>query len=106
MAHSTNFLNQEFTFVAGTIVNSGDKAIVALQVDIEFHDQFNQSILRDSEVILQPPAPPIPAGPDARLPGNPRTYSLRLESAVSFHTRYRLGTAISRHAEACLTLCI
>ena len=29
MAHSTNFLNQEFTFVAGTIVNGGDKAIVA-----------------------------------------------------------------------------
>ncbi len=62
MAHSTNFLNQEFTFVAGTIVNQGDKAIVGLQVTIEFHDQFNQSILRDSEMLLQPPAAPIPAG--------------------------------------------
>jgi hypothetical protein len=62
MAHSTNFLNQEFTFVAGTIVNGGDKAIVALQINIEFHDQFNQIILRDSEMLLQPPAAPIPAG--------------------------------------------
>jgi len=62
MAHSTNFLNQEFTFVAGTIVNSGDKAIVALQVVIDFHDQFNQSVLRDSEVLLQPPVAPLPAG--------------------------------------------
>ncbi|HWF37400.1 MAG TPA: hypothetical protein VG322_02710 [Candidatus Acidoferrales bacterium] len=62
MAHSTNFLNQEFTFVAGTIVNSGDKAIVALQVVIDFHDQFNQSVLRDSEVVLQPPVAPLPAG--------------------------------------------
>jgi hypothetical protein len=62
MAHSTNFLNQEFTFVAGTIVNNGDKSIVALQVAIEFHDQFNQVVLRDSEVILQPPVAPLPAG--------------------------------------------
>jgi hypothetical protein len=62
MAHSTNFLNQEFTFVAGTIVNNGDKAIVALQVNVEFHDQFNQVVLRDSEVILQPPVAPLPAG--------------------------------------------
>jgi hypothetical protein len=62
MAHSTNFLNQEFTFVAGTIVNGGDKAITGLQVNIEFHDQFNQTILRDSEMLIQPPAQPIPAG--------------------------------------------
>src|ERR1700733_16127101 len=51
MAHSTNFLNQEFTFVAGTTVNGGDRAITGLQVAIEFHDQFNQTILRDSEII-------------------------------------------------------
>jgi hypothetical protein len=62
MAHSTNFLNQEFTFVAGTIVNNGDQAIAGLQVTIEFHDQFNQTILRDSEIIIPPTALPIPAG--------------------------------------------
>jgi hypothetical protein len=62
MAHSTNFLNQEFTFVAGTIVNSGDKAVAALRVTIEFHDQFNQTVLRDSEVVIPPTAQPIPAG--------------------------------------------
>ena len=62
MAHSTNFLNQEFTFVAGTIVNGGDKAIVALQVVIDFRDQFNQSVLRDSEMLLQPPVAPLPGG--------------------------------------------
>ena len=62
MAHSTNFLNQEFTFVAGTVVNGGDRAIAGLQVSIEFRDQFNQIILRDSEIILPPTAQPIPAG--------------------------------------------
>jgi hypothetical protein len=61
MAHSTNFLNQEFTFVAGTIVNNGDQAIAGLQVTIEFHDQFNQTILRDSEIIIPSTALPIPA---------------------------------------------
>jgi len=62
MAHSTNFLNQEFTFVAGTIVNSGDQAIAGLQVTIEFHDQFNQTVLRDTEMVIPPTAQPIPAG--------------------------------------------
>jgi hypothetical protein len=62
MAHSTNFLNQEFTFVAGTIVNNGDRAVVGLQVVIEFHDQFNQTVLRDSEIILPPTALPLPSG--------------------------------------------
>jgi hypothetical protein len=62
MAHSTNFLNQEFTFVAGTIVNNGDRSVAGLQIVIEFHDQFNQTILRDSEIILPPTALPIPAG--------------------------------------------
>ena len=95
MAHSTNFLNQEFTFVAGTIVNNGDKAIVGLQVNIEFHDQFNQTILRDSEMLIQPPAAPLPGRPDARLSGHPGTYSLGLESAVSFHTRHGPGIAIA-----------
>jgi hypothetical protein len=62
MAHSTNFLNQEFTFVAATTVNTGDRAITGLQVAIEFRDQFNQIVLRDSEIILPPTAQPLPAG--------------------------------------------
>jgi hypothetical protein len=62
MAHSTNFLNQEFTFVAGTTRKQGDRAVTGLQVSIEFHDQFNQTVLRDSEIILPPTAQPLPAG--------------------------------------------
>jgi len=62
MAHSTNFLNQEFTFVAGTIANNADRAVAGLQVNIEFHDQFNQTILRDSEMVIPPTAQPLPAG--------------------------------------------
>ena len=62
MAHSTNFLNQEFTFVAATILNGGDRAVAGLQVSIEFHDQFNQTVLRDSEIIIPPAGQPLPAG--------------------------------------------
>lgn len=76
MAHSTNFLNQEFTFVAGTIVNNGDQAIAGLQVTIEFHDQFNQTILRDSEIIIPPTALPIP-------PGQMRDFQVILERIPS-----------------------
>lgn len=62
MARSTNFLNQEFTFVAGTIVNSGGRAIAGLQVNIEFQDQFKQTVLRDTEMLIPPTAVPLPAG--------------------------------------------
>jgi hypothetical protein len=41
MAKATNFLNQEFTYVAG-----------AMDVSIEFRDPFKQVILRDSEHLI------------------------------------------------------
>lgn len=54
MAKATNFINQEFTYVAGTISNDGAKTIRALEVNIEFRDPFNQVILRDSEQLITP----------------------------------------------------
>ena len=62
MARSTNLLNQEFTFVAGTISNDGDRAISGLQVAIEFHDPFNQVILSDTETLIAHGAQPLPGG--------------------------------------------
>jgi hypothetical protein len=62
LAHAANFLNQDFTYVAGTIANMGDKDIKAIQVQIEFRNTLNQVVLRENESLIPPDAEPIPAG--------------------------------------------
>jgi len=54
LARSTNMLNQEFTYVTGAISNDGVRNLRGLEVLIEFHDPFNQVILRDSERLIGP----------------------------------------------------
>ena len=49
LAHATNFLNQDFTYVAGTVANMGDKDIKAIQVQIEFRNTLDQVVLRETE---------------------------------------------------------
>jgi hypothetical protein len=62
LAHATNFLNQDFTYVAGTVANMGDKDIKAIQVQIEFRNTLDQVVLRETESLIPPDADPIPAG--------------------------------------------
>jgi hypothetical protein len=62
MARATNFLKQEFTYVAGTISNDGVQTIGAMQVAVEFHDDLNQVILRDTETLIPPKGDALPAG--------------------------------------------
>ena len=61
LARSTNMLNQEFTYVGGTLSNGGDRAVTGLEAMFEFHDQFNQVVLRESRQLIVPPAPPLAA---------------------------------------------
>ncbi len=62
LAHATNFLNQDFTYVAGTISNDGVRTVRALEITVEFHDPFNQVILRESQQLIGPDTGPIAAG--------------------------------------------
>ncbi len=62
MSQATNFLNQEFTYVAGTVSNAGPKAVRALDVVLEFHDPFNQVVLRDPQRIITGDEQPLKAG--------------------------------------------
>ncbi|MFZ0582280.1 MAG: hypothetical protein WAN72_19685 [Candidatus Acidiferrales bacterium] len=62
LARATNFLKQEFTYVAGTMQNDGVQNIAAMQVAVEFHDDLNQVILRETEVLIAPHSDPLPAG--------------------------------------------
>lgn len=62
MARATNFLNQEFTYVAGTISNDGTQTIRQLEVTMEFHDPFNQVILRETRLLIGANARPLTGG--------------------------------------------
>jgi len=62
MARATNFLNQEFTYVAGTISNDGTQTIRQLEVTMEFHDPFNQVVLRETKRLIGENARPLTGG--------------------------------------------
>jgi len=62
MARSSNLLNQQFTYIAGTLSNDGDRPIKALEATFEFHDQFNQVVLREEQRVVNPNLQPIAAG--------------------------------------------
>lgn len=62
MARATNLLNQEFTYVAGTMTNGGPRAVAALQVTMEFRDPFNQVVLREDELLIARTNAPLAAG--------------------------------------------
>ncbi|HXX43593.1 MAG TPA: hypothetical protein VEJ38_02610 [Candidatus Acidoferrales bacterium] len=62
MSQATNFLNQEFTYVAGTVTNAGPRTLRALDVVIEFRDAFNQVVLRDPQRIILTDEQPLKAG--------------------------------------------
>jgi hypothetical protein len=59
VARATNFLNQEVTFVFGTIKNNGPRPIRQIEVTLEFHDVFNQVVLRDKDRLFSPDAVPL-----------------------------------------------
>ena len=62
LARSTNMLNQEFTFVGGTLSNGGDHSVAGLEAIFEFHDQFHQVVLREKRQLIAPPSAPLAAG--------------------------------------------
>jgi len=62
MARATNFLNQEFTYVAGTISNDGARTLRGLEILLEFHDPFKQVILREKQQLVGPGTRPLEGG--------------------------------------------
>jgi hypothetical protein len=62
MSRAANFLNQEVTFVFGTVENGGDRKVKQIAITLEFHDPFNQVVLRDTQRLFLPTAAPMPPG--------------------------------------------
>jgi hypothetical protein len=73
LARAANFLNQEVTFVFGSVSNDGPRAVKQIQVTLEFHDQFKQVVLRDTQLLFSPTAELLP-------PNGSRDFQLSYET--------------------------
>jgi hypothetical protein len=72
MSRAANFLNQEVTFVFGSVENGGDRKVKQIEITLEFHDPFNQVVLRDTQRLFLPNAAPM-------LPGQQRDFQVGYE---------------------------
>jgi hypothetical protein len=72
MSRAANFLNQEVTYVFCTVENGGNRKIQQIEITIEFHDPFNQVILRDKQRLFLSTAQPF-------LPGQQRDVQVPYE---------------------------
>ena len=59
MSRAANFLNQEVTYVFCTVENGGNRKVQQIEITVEFHDPFNQVILRDKQRLFLPTATPF-----------------------------------------------
>ena len=62
MSRAANFLNQEVTYIFGTVENGGNRKVKQIEITLEFHDPFNQVVLRDKQRLFLPTAPPMAPG--------------------------------------------
>jgi hypothetical protein len=49
LSRATNLIRQEFTYVAGILANDGTRTIRDIELTVEFRDQFNQVVLRETQ---------------------------------------------------------
>ena len=62
LARSSNLLNQQFTYVSGTLVNNGDRTITGVTMTVDFRDSDNKVALHDTEPVIVSTDTPVPAG--------------------------------------------
>lgn len=62
MSRFANMLNQDVTYLAGEVVNQGNRTIENLQVTVEFRNQQNKVVLRTTRKVLGLEPVPIPPG--------------------------------------------
>jgi hypothetical protein len=62
VSRAANFLNQEVTFLFGTVANDGTKTVQGLEVTLEFRDLLNQVVLRETRIVVDRRNPPLADG--------------------------------------------
>jgi len=61
LSRAENYLHQEVTTLQGDLVNSGDRSLESVELTIDFLDEMNQVVLRQS-LISSAPQPLAPQG--------------------------------------------
>jgi hypothetical protein len=62
MSRAESFLNQEVTYLAGDVLNSGDRTLTGIEATIEFQDDMKQIALRETRPILFGATAALPPG--------------------------------------------
>jgi hypothetical protein len=62
LSRAENFLHQEITTLSGDAVNSGNRALRDLEITVEFSDDLQQVVLRETRPIVSQPSVDIGAG--------------------------------------------
>lgn len=80
MSHATNFLDQEFIYVEGSMSNDGVRKVRGLEVTFEFRDALEQVILRDTQRLIEP-------GSEGLAGGKQRDFRVTFEHIPSAWTQ-------------------
>ncbi len=67
MSRAESFLNQEVTYLAGDVTNTGDRAISGIEATIEFQDDMKQIALRETRPVLFGSTALLPPGKAAHF---------------------------------------
>jgi hypothetical protein len=62
LSRAENFLKQEVYTLAGEAVNAGDRAIIEMEITVEFVDELGQIALRESRLAVKSTSPPLDPG--------------------------------------------
>jgi hypothetical protein len=62
LSRAENFLKQEVTILSGDLWNEGDRQLVEVELTVEFFDDMNQVVLRESRLALASPVNPLGRG--------------------------------------------
>jgi hypothetical protein len=69
MNRASNLLNQEVTYIMGTVQNAGTRKVRQIEITLEFHDPFNQLVQRETQRLVGSNEAPL-------APGEQRDYQL------------------------------
>ena len=85
LSRAENFLHQEVTYMDGDIKNGGDRSIRNLTLTVEFQDELNQVVLRETQPALTGASPLLPPGQSAHFQISfdhvPSSWNMQMPSA-------------------------
>jgi hypothetical protein len=67
MSRAESFIHQEVTYLAGDVVNTGDRTLSGIEATIQFQDDMKQIALRETRPILFGASALLPPGKSAHF---------------------------------------